>query len=418
MLGSFYEAFGKDENKTRDISPEVIEILNQSIPSNFVYKMDDSGSLRAVPKLDKLSEGFSFNGALDGERDPELFERLKTIPKNKWPEYIYRAKKAIPTKGLSIGDKEKVVPLEKLISDPLGENEIIITNGQMLSSPFSPPIKSKFETPDGDCAEISIKQTALDSVVECKFINVDYPALKLEIYIYDPLVDTYSEKSKTGPDKQAVFNYSITPSKATSVKEAVTALRIFKSIIDGTVTINGQAISPENIVHNNGIEQIDDVLSFWESLLKLEEILEVQFRPDAEFSNDEMKLFSELQTCLIERKAIKWKHPFDHFHATGIRLVEKEKTLEDIDIIRKESIRNEFLEGPFSFSLLGADFTLYCHSEMIDFIITSIQFDNEKKDSGELYIDDAPGETWTLSRRYITEKEKDNYINRDETKAD
>ena len=55
---------------------------------------------------------------------------------------------------------------------------------------------------------------------------------------------------------------------------------------------------------------------------------------------------------------------------------------------------------------------------MIDFIITSIQFDNEKKDSGELYIDDAPGKTWTLSRRYITEKEKDNYINRDETKAD
>lgn len=45
-----------------------------------------------------------------------------------------------------------------------------------------------------------------------------------------------------------------------------------------------------------------------------------------------------------------------------------------------------FFEGPISATLLGAIFELYSETEMRDFIITSVEWDDESKTSGERYI--------------------------------
>lgn len=65
-----------------------------------------------------------------------------------------------------------------------------------------------------------------------------------------------------------------------------------------------------------------------------------------------------------------------------------------------------FIEGPINATLLGAEFELYSKTEMKDFIITSIEWDDESKPSGEVYVaDDVNGKSWVLVRKYLTVKE-------------
>lgn len=46
---------------------------------------------------------------------------------------------------------------------------------------------------------------------------------------------------------------------------------------------------------------------------------------------------------------------------------------------RQGKISTEFKEGPIHAELLGAVFDIYSHTKMYDFIITNIQWDDDKK---------------------------------------
>ena len=76
-----------------------------------------------------------------------------------------------------------------------------------------------------------------------------------------------------------------------------------------------------------------------------------------------------------------------------------------------------FLEGPMPAALLGAEFDLYSRTEMKDFIITNIEWDDETREKAEVYITDAPEKQWSLSRLYMTEDDADLFRkNLDESK--
>ena len=113
------------------------------------------------------------------------------------------------------------------------------------------------------------------------------------------------------------------------------------------------------------------------------------------------RLFTELQTCLLENKEIIWRHPFDHFHVSGIHPVNENISFDDY--IGKDSFRYEFYEGPIFVSLLGAEFNLFSRTRMDDFVMTNIVWDDGGREAAEVYISDAPDKQWTLSRLYITE---------------
>ena len=107
-----------------------------------------------------------------------------------------------------------------------------------------------------------------------------------------------------------------------------------------------------------------------------------------------MVFLSELKICLLDNKRIKRDHPFEHFHVGELNT--KNYSIEEI--VGKEKVSMNFLEGPISATLLGTEFDLY--------IITNIEWDDESKTSGEVYIaDGAMGDSWVLVRKYLTVKE-------------
>lgn len=404
MIGKFYDSFSKTKEETQSLPQEVIEVLNSVLPDNFAYVRDEKGRYRAVPRPEKVKDGMQLITQFDIDKKSDLYIKLSKIPKSKWDEYLYRTQTRLPIKSAKIGNKDKQIPIEKLTQDPLEESETLLVDAWVYPSTFPQPIKMMFESPEGDQAEICLQQQAYDSFTEQKFINVNFPALKIEIYQYSPLTEeTGEEIAHTSADRQIIVTYAVTPSKAETVKDAVTALHLFRGLLNGTTKVNGQVISSEGGKEKINPKQVEDALNLWEKALILEDILNVKFNPTAEFPMEDVRFFAELTTCFIDKKAIIWRHPFDHFHVGGFHPAEDGMSFEDF--IGTNSIMYEFVEGPIPAMLLGAEFNLYSHTEMRNFVLTNIEWDDDSHKSAEVYISDDQDKQWTLARLYLTEAE-------------
>ena len=406
MIADFYEAFGQDTDANKEIPAEVLALLNNDLPDSFVYVRNSAGEYMAVPRPDKIADGFRLTTDFDFDevKDAELLNRLQALPRAKWPEYLYRLQRTIPVKNVRIGNETKTIPIERTIGNPLQDKKARFTEANMYPQRFPEPITITFESVEGDSVPIKIQQQAHDSFAEVKFQNIDFPALKIEIYYYAPLIDDVSqEEPHTAPDTHLYLTYSVKPAQAATVKDALAALRIFKGLFDGTVKMNGTVPMSKGGESTLSPEQIDDAIKFWAVLLELENKLKVRFVPSAKFPMEDVKFLEELRFCLIEKQALVWKHPFDHFHMGGYRPVGKGLQFEDL--IGKENLSYQFTEGPIAATLLGAEFNIYSRTEIKDFVITDIDWDNESKAGGDVYIADAPGKELTLSRLYITEEE-------------
>lgn len=397
-LNCFYASVEMNENPS--LRGKAIAVCGSTEDRHGI---DENGNYRAVPKAKKvISEKITITTEMDFDKVPGLRDKLMTIPRDKWDEYLYRTQTALPIKSAQIGDENKRIPIELLSADPLHSDGAKFIDGVIHPYPFQ-ETKMTFESPEGDVVQIGFQQQAYDSVTEIKFTNVDFPALKVELYQYSPLAYENEEGAHTSQDRQITVTYSVVPSKAATVKEAVIALHIFRGLFNGATKVNGKVISPEGGKSEVDPARIEDVMNLWETALKIEDKLEVSFDPAAEFPNEDVRFFTELQTCLLEGKAISWRHPFDHFHVSGFRPAKEGMSLEDL--IGNESIRYAFLEGPFAATLLGTEFDLYSHTEMKDFVITNIEWDDESHEKAEVYISDMPDKQWCLTRLYITKKQ-------------
>ena len=407
MIGDFFESFIKEKDEQPELPQEIINIFNEELPGNLEYVMDENGNYRIILKTG--NESAQIDIQIDFEKVPELRDKLMSIPFDKWDEYLHRTQTSLPFKSAQIGDENKKIPIERLLVDPFHAEEAKFYCGVVLPYPFQ--IRKRiFESPEGDIVSIEIQQQAYDNVMEVKFSNVNFPALKIDLYLYSPLNDEDDEKmAHTNKDHQYKATYSVTPTKAATVKEAVIALHLFRGFYNSTTKIDGKIISSKSKINEFNSAQMEDALYMWETALKIEDLLGVCFKPDAEFSNEDKLFFTELKASFLDGKSILWRHPFDHFRVGGMQSGDGGVSLENY--IGKESVQYEFLEGPIPATLLGAQFELYSHTKMKDFVITNIEWEDKNHENAEVYISDSPGKQWSLSRSYMTKKQAEELKN-------
>lgn len=405
MMSDFYQSFGKEADVDRKIPHEILEELNKELPENLMYIQDDHGSCKVVlrPELFFKELRLTTQFDLDPEKDADLIAKLKTIPLDKWAEYFYRTQKSISVKNVKVGNDQQLIPLERMVGNPLSKENGKVMECMMFPTEFPDPFVIIFECENGEDVPVSFQQQPFDSLTEIKFSNIDFPALNIEMYIYSPITDKDEEDSRTSKMHPGSVTYSVTPTMAESVSDAVKALHIFSGLFAGTTKVNGQIMVSDDARKNFDQQKLEDTLTFWTTALKLEEILKVKFTPGAEFPMDDSRFFTELNTCLIQNKQIVWKHPFDSFRLNSFKITDNNR--DENSIIGVNGLSMQFIEGPISVSLLGAEFEIYSLTTMNDMVVTNIQWDDETRQSGEVYISDAEGKMWTLKRLYIT-KEK------------
>lgn len=385
MIVDFDDVFNNND-AGQQVPQEILELINQDLPSNFCCYRDSENGIVVGPRLEELGQEIILNVEY-GQLDDELKNILKDIPKEYWLEYFYRTQRRIPVKNMRIGNGEKQIPIEQTMHNPLAD-PVEISECYMYPEPFPAPIPITIKTVEGNEVILNIKRQPCESMDEIMLSNIDFPALKMVVII--------NEKE----NKKSKIKYSVTPTKAKRVSDAIAALNVFKGLYNGTASINGKkqtaSITTDNQFDN---EQIETALDLWITLKQLEDILGVTFDPAADFPHEDIVFLSELRVGLLERKGIRWNHPFEHFHVNGLNI----KSYSIGDILGKEKVSMNFFEGPISATLLGAIFELYSETEMRDFIITSVEWDDESKTSGEIYIaDEASGKSWVLIRKYLT----------------
>lgn len=407
MMTDFYEAFGKNDDVDKSIPQEILDEFNKELPNNLVYLQDENGRYHVMPKPDCENKTIRMTTQfdLDPEKDALLFQRLNAIPSEKWVEYLYRSQKSVAVKNIKIGDDEQLIPLEQTMGNPFADEQITLKDCKLFPERFPDPIPMLFESEQGDKVVIHFQQQAYDNLTEIKFSNIDFPALNIDLYQYNPLVEETEEDSKTNADNKISVTYSVTPTKAPSVSAAISALRIFKGLFVGTTRVNGQIMISISAQAKFDPQRLEDAMNFWTTASILEDKLSVKFNPAADFPMEDVKFFSELDVCLNKKRQIVWKHPFDHFHVNNYHPQIKEGTTDAV--FGKDKLYFNFIEGPIPCTLLGTKFEIYSFTEMTDLVMTNIEWDDEKKKNGEIYVVDAPGTVWKLKRLYMTKEDAD-----------
>ena len=387
MIADFYETFDESPNKGSDIPQEVLNILSEELPSSFMYYRDNDGVYMAGPRPEHASDAV----VLKVDIDKDFIEKnLKDIPPDKWAEYIYRMQLRVPVKKARIRDKEKQIPLENTIGNPL-TSSVEVHEAYLFPEPFPPAKQLEFETVENEKIIINIARKPYNSFEEILFTNIDFPALNIRFVLSDDL-------------KNSKVTYTVTPKKAKSVSDALTAIHLFNGLYQGTVKINGKKITkPVISAPDFDIKQLENVTEFWTVAKKLEEKLGITFSPSADFPMEDVEFFEQLNNCLLNNKSVVWEHPFDHFHVKGIA-IENGKFE---DFLEKESVEYAFLEGPIHATLLGAEFELYSQTRLSNMVITNIIWDDNEKISGEIYVSDPIESKWKLYRKYMSKEQKD-----------
>lgn len=405
MIGRFKQSFGKDVMEEWELPKEVLDALNQSLPAGITYKKNDAGEYLPTV-VDFANISFETNCYFDREEDKQVIEKLKQIPKDSWPEYLHRIQQPIKIKEAMVGNEELMVPWAELHQNPLSDERVTISNGRLFSR-FASPVSVAIENPEGDRITVSIGQDKHDSFYETKFVNYDYPALKIEIYLYNPLDGITGEGENTSQEHPVKWRCSVVAKAAKSTGEALKALRIFRSLYNKSAIIQGvRGAVKTDFITTDEPKWLEDAIEFWEGADKLEELLGVRFDPASDFPEEDANSFEFLRQGLINKKRIVWRHPFEHFHVVGDPMAADEGDDDNTQRIFR------FLEGPLSFSILGADFEVYSITTMQDFIVTNIEWDDDSKQSGEVYLSDAPGKQWALARKYVTKKEASKILQR------
>lgn len=392
MIGDFYNAFSKSK-KSRVLPPQVVEVLDKTLPDGFHYVLnEETQSLIAVPinenEIPPLSTVI----------DPIKCGIPKDLSPDQWMDYLYRTQKSVPIETyIQQGDKKYTA--FSLYTDPIRGPESEEQFLQVLMPNEFPEAKPLvFELPNGESEAIMIRRVPFEDMTHMKFRNNSFPALTIEWIVPD---DPELVRSKKEPARISVSAF---PSKAASVKDAVFALQAFRSFRDGSLRVEGRKIG-KILDKSSGTdnEQVDKDISFWQSALELEKILQVQFQPGAEFPEEDRIFFSELLACLRDGKELTYKSPFSKFHI-GIDKKNNEIPLESLEGPNANALT--FIREYPECTLLGSQFAIFETTMLLDVIISKVVKD-EDGNGADIYIrENSP---WTLVKKYaLTEKEAEN----------
>ena len=405
MLGNYLQAFSKGTERDNIVPSEIIEILNNRLPKSLEYVQGEDGSLLVAPKIigKESVADLSIEGEIDAGNDSKLLTTLSNISKEKWFDYIYRSRRIVKVKNVRIGDEEKKIPLASTVGDPFSDEQCEMMYSIIGVTDDYPIMEIGIETDDGEKDTIQLQQQAYDNVIEIKYANVNFKAIKFEIFIYQPLVENVDEyEAETNANNPIKINFSIKPRDAASVEEAVKTLNIFKCVYNNTLKVEDKIIHWKNDskIDWEKFEEQDDV---WRKLLALEKKLNVSFLPNAPVTKDDEVLIGYLYTGIVEERPIAWKHPLVSFHIGDF---DNETTKQSFEAMIQNSTNNiKFFETPKKKTIMGAETTICCLTTLNDFSITSVEWDNEDHSGATVFLTDSKEKEWTLLRQYMTESQ-------------
>lgn len=401
MIGRFYDSIKKD-NDARKVPNSVIKELNKELPTGFSYNYDEEKGHLVIQESPGSNDKMVVEINLQDEGIPS------NIPPNRVMEYIYRSQKTVHLKNAKIEKEGKTLYLREMNVDPVtgeGANEEGFEVLIPMKFPQASPLYLKTE--DETEIEIMFRRQPYESMEAIKLANESFPALKIQWIVPEKRWKT-DEKGKR-KEIPATMTMTVKVADAESVEDAIIALKVYKSFLKGTLLLNEKLLGKVVIDKEVDLNSVDEHISYWTDLKRIEDIIGVKFSPGAEMTEKERELCLELIEMLVYDKNVVFKEPFTHFHLGEIKY--KGQEISEEDLLGKENIGFSFTNGPDNYSLLGAEFALYEAVSMVGLKIDQIIRDSDGK-GAEIYISSSKDTTWKLIRRYCLSIEEADEVQR------
>jgi hypothetical protein len=393
LIASFYKSL-KPQEGARKIPASVISELNRDLPQGYTFIYDEERGQLIVKGSSGTKEKMEVEINLEEEGIP------KDIPSDRVMDYIFRTQKTIHLRNARIEKKGKTLFLRDFDIDPItGKGKSERSNIVLVPQAFPEAAPMQIETSDGIKKDILFKRQPYASLDASLFSNVSFPALKMEWIVPDKKYknDSNGKKSET----PATVKISVNVKLAKCVDEAIAALKIFRDYINGTLILQGKKIG-KNIEQEIGLDinKINELISYWSDIKKLEDILGVSFNPQEELHDNNKQICLELLTMFVQGNDVVYKEPFSHFHIG--KMGNGDVELKEEDLLGKENVCFSFTNGPEHYKIYGVDIELHEAIVMLGLKVDQIVKD---KNGMELYISSPKNEDWKLIRRFCLSSE-------------
>lgn len=385
----FNKVFDNNTDARVELPKELVEYLSKkNLPNGLKYIANNNGYCVAVGDDSSFTiSGFDIKLSDEQKKIIGTNVSFKDIL-----DYLYNSQTKVELKlkkdGVIVMNGEEV-PVSNLVVSPL--NPIKIEEGkfylipQKFPSPFSLKVgNGKYER------ELLIKR------IPSKTKNI----ICFQSEEQKPFVMNYSFKEKKN---EIDMNFSFNLKYAESIRDVVESTMIYNSIADGEGYLNGSQIG--RVVIKQEVKKFDEKSAiFWEKVLEIEEMLDLNFIPPNE--NVGYDVICEVETLyqnLVNKIPIRDKNRIDSINGDW--------KFKDINKMSKSIGKSLFFQfkGTYMTEIFGVKIEL--PAIFVIFNSTFKSFENNNK-TIVLSDESENKKRYTVVQCFKTEQEVDDYLSK------
>ncbi len=293
MFVDFNKTFNKKNQNDIKVPDILAKYLSEQLPKGLEYIVEED-MIFVVPKVgERISFGDIFLNPTEEQK--KILGENPTY--NEILEYSYNSQSEIPVKTKNDNNIIKLngedFSLEKLAYAPMLPIKKKLTS--FFMKPLSFPKAFNIDIGNGEYSKkLTISRIPNQSVYIAKYTSETNQPLRIE-YLHDNRSNTISS-----------FKMSFDLSYAKTIKEIVETTVIFNAFTSGNGYIGEKCLN--NFCDPTAVKYDEKIISFWKNLLKLEELLNIQFTtPKENLDFEDMCIAEELYQNLVNKVPIRSK---------------------------------------------------------------------------------------------------------------
>ncbi len=390
MFVDFNKVFNQKPQTELRIPDAMVEHLNSTLPDGVRYVADDNGNCH----IDFENDSITIGGLIFKPTDEHKKVLGKNFTHDDVLKYSYNAQKPIPLEFKKFGYitlNGEEFPIERLSFKPYNPIKFISGTFFMHPHPFPKPIKLAV-----GCEKYSYE------LFFNRIPNESIDIISFESEKEKPLYIKYSLNETT---EILSFSISFNLSYAKTILEIVKATSIYNAFVDGKGYLNGHPLLAD--VNKTKIKKYDvDSIAFWEKVLQIEKILNVQFNPPQEDVDYEtLYLVETLYQNLIQKVPVRKNKKLNSVDGNWDKA--DEKTI-------RESIGKPLyfeFQATTHCSLFDVDFDLPCTVGIFNAKISDY---SKKKGKASLLLENESEEKqmYVSSQIFLTQESLQEYLSK------
>lgn len=391
MFVDFNRVFNNKPQTELKIPDALVDRLNANLPTGVRYVADDDGNCRIVSE-----EGsFTIGGLIYKPTEEHKKVLGKKFTHEDVLNYSYNAQKPIPLglkkDGYIILNGEEF-PIEKMSYKPYNPVTYISGSMFMYPHPFPGPFPLKVGCEKYTC-ELLFQRIPNESVNIAAFESEKEKPLFVKYFLDET-------KSKIS------FTISFNLAYAKTIRDVVESTTIYNAYLEGKGLFCGKPLIAD--IDASKLKKYDpDSIAFWEKILRLEEVLNVQFTPphdDVDFSV--ISMVETLYQNLVENNPVRIDKKIDSLDGEW-KMTSEEEVKDSIG----KPVYFEF-QATSSGNLFGMDFDFPCmigvfNAKLANYTVKgehySLILENESEDKP----------MYTSVQRFLTEEMLTDYMSGD-----